>query len=470
MNQENKKPAIKLNEVAKKIRFILDKFLVMTDEAKTILTLWIIHTYIFKEFMFTPYIAVISPEEQSGKSQVLEWCAKMVKKGSALEVGGITPSSFLRAIDQGEVSIFYDETDSDLLDKSAKAEVFVIFNNGFQPNKPMLKSVPGKKVGDWESKRFNTFSPKMWASNKLEVMPRTVNSRSIKLSMLRNTEEERQNRTKNIPIEIRKVEPTLKEIREALEQWSLETDCYKEKYWELEFPQELQAKMTDREISIYDPLLKIANELGEEYSQRLRDAVEYYSTANHTALNRNTRLLLDIHAILQKAPGYAGFSTDKKCHDGILIPTKDLIEHLCEEDYNENGWNNIYGKPITAKALANLLNTYGIYSTNRYRNTLGNGYLISDFIDTMKQYALDHVSMSKASPILQPFSVGTYRMKLGKDTQFYTHNYPDLNPNEFIDEQISNQEFPEINADLDDSEPFKPQYSAEGDDIQEHRY
>jgi hypothetical protein len=43
------------------VRAVLRRFIVLTDEQLDTLSLWVAHTYVFREFDVTPYLAVMSP-------------------------------------------------------------------------------------------------------------------------------------------------------------------------------------------------------------------------------------------------------------------------------------------------------------------------------------------------------------------------------------------------------------------------
>ena len=471
MKDQNEKPGIKIGKVADNIYIVYDTFLTQNKHAKVIETLWTISTYVYEQFETTPYIAIVSPEEASGKSQVPYIASLMVR--NPVKAGSVTESSFMRLIEKKQPTILYDEADADLGGKN-KADklqgIVTIFNNGFQEDGVAYISVPTKdgKVGDWTPKAFNLYCPKMWISNSRYTFPKTTRSRSIIIPMFRQTLSERNARRKakqnNVRRNRKRFLPMIESIKADCEVWRTETDCASDDN-EVELPEKLQDKINDRTIDYCEPLVKIADECGGSWPEDLANAIEHFCTTETVALEVHTRLLNDIHIILQAEPRDS--HTDGLCHDGDFISTKDLIKHLCQEQFHESKWNEFnFGKNIHAKTLAGYLQNYEIKSVHK---ATGNGYLVSTFVDPVKRYILEHVKPSMDKSFLQPFSIGTYKMNSVKDIQDYRHDFDTSSIDPEFADQTSEQEVFDFDEDLEQADQSFSTNEEQRFNQEEHR-
>lgn len=153
--------------------------------------------------------------------------------------------------------------------------------------------------------------------------------------MFRQTKGERNARRRakqnNVRRNRKRFLPMIESIKADLEVWRTETDCANDDN-EVELPEELQDKINDRTIDFSEPLVKIADECGGTWPEDLANAIEHFCTTETTTLEIHTRLLMDIHTILQSDPNDSVYDS---CHDGDFISTKDLIKHLCHEQFHE---------------------------------------------------------------------------------------------------------------------------------------
>src|SRR5215472_2685134 len=65
---ENPSPDAMLDSIAALIR----EFLVCDDHQLTVLTLWVVHTWLYDIFPTTPYLHIHSPEPECGKTTCLQ--------------------------------------------------------------------------------------------------------------------------------------------------------------------------------------------------------------------------------------------------------------------------------------------------------------------------------------------------------------------------------------------------------------
>src|SRR5437660_983152 len=70
-NENRNAPPIPIGQALKQIDAFIKTHLVCSMHHRTILALWVVHTYCYNHFPVTPYLEISSPEPQSGKSLCL---------------------------------------------------------------------------------------------------------------------------------------------------------------------------------------------------------------------------------------------------------------------------------------------------------------------------------------------------------------------------------------------------------------
>ena len=76
-------------DVLSDVTDFLARYLQCTEHQRTILALWVLHTYCFTAAQVTPYLAIRSTHKQSGKTLCLQLLS-LLCEGSALTSGGFT--------------------------------------------------------------------------------------------------------------------------------------------------------------------------------------------------------------------------------------------------------------------------------------------------------------------------------------------------------------------------------------------
>ena len=102
----------------------------------------------------------------------------------------------------------------------------------------------------------------------------------------------------------------------------------------------------DRAADCWEPLLAIADEAGDDWPERAREAAVYLTKAHVDDLTKGVELLAHIRE---------AFGDADKLH------TVTLLQKLCNRD--KSPWMEAhYGKPLTDRGLAIRLKPYGIKS------------------------------------------------------------------------------------------------------------
>jgi hypothetical protein len=130
--------------------------------------------------------------------------------------------------------------------------------------------------------------------------------------------------------------------------------------------------LNDRAADSWEPLLSIADAAGGEWPARARLAAIVLSADDEHDVSVGIRLLAEIRDAF-----------DQKVTDHLS--THDLLAFLHELE--EAPWGDWYGKPLTPRALARLLDPYDVVPVRqRVGGTNRRGYFRSDFTDAWTRY------------------------------------------------------------------------------------
>jgi hypothetical protein len=337
------------------VKFI-QRFLVLETVQLYALALWIAHTYVFERGYVTPYLQIHSAVKRSGKSRVLEVLEVLVK--NAWSTGKSTVAALIRSVDKYKPTLLADETDAALNASREYAETLRgILNDGFKSTGRYRMCVPPSN----DVKDFSTYCPKAFAL--IGKLPDTVSDRSIPITMKRKpplTKVERWRSGRSWP--------EAQELVDHLGRWAQGTECFDD---EVPLPDELD----DRAQDIWEILLQIADEAGDEWPGRARKAALILSAGREDDDDSlGVRLLADIHAVLR---------TKGVDH----ISSTQLVSAL--KNIEEATWAELDGKALTPNKMAALLRPFDIRPTT-YRMGADKkptkGYARSDFDDAWSRY------------------------------------------------------------------------------------
>lgn len=322
-----------------RIETFIKRFLILPTESDyTVFTLWIAHTHFMHKLKTTPRLALISPEFGCGKSRSLEVLQTLCFQG--LTLAHQTRSYLMRkveditAISGKPPTLLIDEIDTvfrSKIDESSEA-LRAFANTGYR-----IGGIYGITEGDRKKTptEFKTFAP-MALAGKGEVLPESVMTRAIVIRLQKRMGAE--------------------EIEDFLEDElvALQADSFREELqnWADYCAEDIsfirpEMSVKDREREVWLPLFKVAYLAGEEWIKKAEVALaNYQKDKSEDSLPRERELLGDVWNIFQKADK----ERIKSSH--VVIALTGL------EDSEWNTYN--YGKPISEKALAKKLRTYGI--------------------------------------------------------------------------------------------------------------
>jgi putative DNA primase/helicase len=331
------------------LRAVLRRYLSLPEDAVVAMALWVLHTWVYKVFDYTPILAVLSPQKRCGKSVTLELLHALSRDG--LFSANATAAALYRIIELCQPTLFIDEFDS--VGEQKREDLRNILNNGFHKTGNVLRC-----AGDnHDPVEFGTFCPKAVAS--IRSLPETAMDRSIVIHMKRKLRNEARQR-------LRKYDGT--PLRARMLRWAMDNEARL-----ADITAEPPDALNDRAQDIWEPLLIIARSAsGADYELATKAALAL--SGDDSAESIGTVLLSDILIIFQ--------------HEGAdQLSSAELLEALnAIEDRPWATWAR--GRPLHPHGLAKLLRSYGIASKNfkTKDGSVAKGYHKDHFSDAWDRY------------------------------------------------------------------------------------
>src|SRR5215470_12083709 len=257
-------------------RFI-SRYLECSDSQRMIMAYWVLHTHCHDAAQVTPYLAIQSAEKQSGKSLCLQLLS-MIAADSALTTS-YTASSLSKRTDDIVPTVLLDEFQATIGTRARSKSPLLraVLSSGFQTG-------VGYTTGTGER---NLFAAKAFAgmgqlpqdiaqrSISVVLQPLTGNSKVRRFDFLRATEEANDLRGRLIAW-AEGVIPILKK---------------KPPYSRDKFPPDLSPRQQD----MIEPLLEIADFIGEGWSDLVREALaDSFQEQSAFELKESLQLLADV--------------------------------------------------------------------------------------------------------------------------------------------------------------------------------
>jgi len=164
-----------------------------------------------------------------------------------------TPAYTIRAISSNHSTACVDEAERLYSSKDEESQtVRAMFNAGYKRGSFAGKMEPGAKKGKWEVRKFEAYSPKMFAS--IKDLNQVLKTRTIPITMVESADEEIKNRQPNLEDAI------FQEIRD---------DLYLIMMTQHEKVKEIYGELTDKEIlgrewELWRPLLSVVIAIGKK--------------------------------------------------------------------------------------------------------------------------------------------------------------------------------------------------------------
>jgi hypothetical protein len=350
-------PTPTLLEALAKVEQFLRRYVAFPrPETIVAVVLWVAHTHAIELADATPYLAISSPEKQSGKTRLLE-CLQLLAHGCSGIAITPTAATIYRSLEASPgATLLLDELDAVFRDRSDKyEEVRAVINAGHRRGATVPRSVPGPK-NTWVVKQFPVFGPKALAG--IGKLPDTVTDRAIPVRMLK--------RKRSEPVHKFRVRTATGEASSIMA-GLVAALAAQPPASEADLPLELP----DRAADAWEPLLAIADAAGEVWPARARRAAIILHASREQDDSLGLRLLSDIRLVL-----------DARAVERIF--TADLITALQADE--EGPWVSDRS-PFTPHRLAKLLQPFEIGSKQvRIGSSSLKGYEREAFVDAWERY------------------------------------------------------------------------------------
>jgi hypothetical protein len=318
--------------------------------------LWVAHTHLVERFETSPILAVTSAEKRSGKTLLLD-CLELLVPNPFRAIIPSEAVTYTVLSQRPRRTMLLDEADAIFGPRTAERYegLRAILNAGNRRGTPVLRvKLEGRRR---EIDEFDVFGPKAVAG--IGKLPDTVTDRAIPVRMKRRAPSESVERFR-----MRRAEQAAIPLREWL---AALPESLAPLVPDVPVPEALH----DRAADGWEPLLSIADAAGGEWPARARLAAVALSGEDAIDLSIGIRLLADI----------------RDAFDGLdHLGTADLLSQL--HDLEDAPWSEWYGKPLSARGLAKLLEPYGVLPQQRRvaGGEIVRGYFRLDLEDVWQRY------------------------------------------------------------------------------------
>jgi len=409
-NIEPRSLALLLDDVAA----LLKKYVVflIDEEHSAILALWVIHTWLFSAFDYTPYILIYSPTVESGKTRIFEVLELVCRSPEKTE--GATSAALIRTIDEARPQTFLlDEMDATYLSKSHDAEAENtrrFLNAGFKRGAKFLRCVG--QGADIVAKKFPAYCAKALAAIT-KCYPRSVSSRGIPIEIhpqvKRHSKDFLEGKARRADkMRDRDASASVAPLRDELRVLSKDEELIK-KLRDARPEMSDELGLGDRQQDICEPLLAIADEAGGDWPNRARDALKLIYAKEALDLDVHTQLLFDIKVVF--SGGKPDEKTGKRPYEETdRLSTETLLKKLVELA-DDQPWAMWFEKLLkdgqvqsAGSKLAYHLRRYDVkpHAIRMGVDDFGDqvvckGYLREQFEDAWKRYLVEGFSFPSSA-------------------------------------------------------------------------
>jgi hypothetical protein len=332
------------------------RYVVVTDHQATAVALWTSHTHAIQAADCTPYLQITSATKRAGKTRLLEVLEPLVAR--PWFTGRTSAAALVRKVDAECPTLLLDESDAAFAGEKEYAEALRgILNSGYRRSGKATVCIG--QSANIQARDFSTFGAKAIAGIKGNL-PGTVADRSIAIQLRRRTSDEPCERWRE-----RDGHAAAAPLRERLTTWAATA---------VEILRDarpaLPPSLGDRQADVWEPLIAIADLAGGNWSHRARSAAIALAGSVEDQ-DISIELLHDIYTVFEAGPLN-------------FITSKQLVEKLLEMD--DRPWAEWrHGKPITPRAIADRLKTFGIVPIPNTART-ARGYARDRFEDAWTRY------------------------------------------------------------------------------------
>jgi hypothetical protein len=329
---------------------VVARYIVLDEPRLDTIVLWAAHTFIYREFHVTPYLAIMSPTMRSGKTNLLT-VLEAICNDPEIVVHSSTAGLY-RTIDELHPTLLFDELDMAQMSKTYRG----ILHSGYKQGASVTLSMGSKP------KRLNVYCPKAYASIGRALTP-TLIDRSIQIHMRRRMPSETV------------AEFSIAELAAVTVGLSDRLANFRADFI---VPAGRRAQMpdilNDRERELWLPLFTIAAQATGWGTRCWNAAIQLTAASRQEEPDDSVLLLADIRA---------AFGGKNKLFSEELLK---LIRNLEDPQYSG-------AATASPKALANALGPYRIFPKQlRIGRESKKGYLRDWFADAFMRYPSSETS------------------------------------------------------------------------------
>lgn len=328
------------------------------------MSLWALFTHCIDCFDIAPILGITSPEKRCGKTRVLNWLNRIVRR--PLLASNVTSAVIYRVAQDYSPTLLIDEADTFLNDNK---ELGGVINSGHTRESAYV--LRNDAVGNnWNPKKFSTWGARAIA--KIGAFNPTLADRAIELKMRRRLPNEQIEKLRRNELD------SLRPIASRCARFAVDnTDLLKNVH------PLIPDSLHDRAADNWEPLLAIAELANDEWRQKaIAAAITISGIGDMVSESITTKLLSDIRVIFD----------DKKA-------TRIFSCHLLDSLYRmpDSPWSAFNkGKPLTGHQLAGMMRDFEVTAnqTVRIGESTQKGYKLEDFQDAFSRYLIPPLEKS----------------------------------------------------------------------------
>lgn len=329
--------------------------------------LWCVHSWCMAALTVSPLAHITAPEKRCGKTVLLTAMSRLVYR--PLSVSNISPAALFRSMEAWQPTLLIDEADTFLKEND---EARGIINSGLYRETAFVVRVEGEPL---TPTKFRTWGAKVVCG--IGKLADTIEDRSIPLRMRRKVAGETASN-------IRHSNPKLWDnLRQRVARWA---DDHRALIANAR--PEPAFGLNDRACDCWEPLLAIADLIGEACAHSARSAAQSLHGNEEEVPSIGVELLRDVKEVFER-------------RQASRLASTLLLELLLQDEESPwSTWNR--GRAMTARQLSQRLGEFSIKpKTMRINGHPVKGYDIADFSDAFNRY-LSSDSLENPVTRLQP--------------------------------------------------------------------
>ncbi len=310
----------------------ISNHLVCTEAQRTVLALWVLHTYACSNVFLTPYLNIYSPVEESGKTT----CLAVLRALCAQPwwAGGTSPAAFKRKLAAEATTVLLDNWQT-LFRASDKHPMTGFLLNGCDFVPDLCAHLERREKHKVEACRF---SPKAFAGS--ESLPPALARRSIPIVLQRRRPAE-----KVIPLPYLMLSPKTAKLTSAMQAWAKDHQA-EVSLAHAKCSTQLMLSLSPHQQESASVLLAIAAVIGGDWPVKAHDALQEIFDDYNEGQFSATQLLSDIR------DAFAKHGNPERLFTNELLPCLHDLDHRTYDQWNKKG------DPMTAHALARFLDQH----------------------------------------------------------------------------------------------------------------